>query len=115
MRYLKPSRVLSSYFDELKMKLTESQLRNVIHQVLIEDASGPSALKKASSDVIMAINEENPAAFWNAFSEIIEGLAGTVSHAPGADNLERKKFIEAIKPVWRLTRQLAQINRTSAK
>lgn len=93
------------------MKIAESQLRGLIRQVLIEDAQGPSILKGSSTDVIAAINDNDPAAFWEAFSSVIEGLAGTVELAPGADNLERRKFIEAIKPVWKLTKQLSMANR----
>lgn len=88
------------------MKLTEAQLRSVIQQVLTEDSRGPAALKSAATDVVAAINEENPAAFWGALGEVIEGIAGTIRLAPGADKHERKKFIDTIKPAWNLCNQL---------
>lgn len=93
------------------MKLTEAQLRSLVRQVLKEDVSGPAALKSAATDVVAAINEDNPAAFWNAFSEVLEGLAGTVALAPNSDKRERQKFIETIKPVWTLVKHLALANR----
>lgn len=97
------------------MKLTEAQLRHVIRQVLVEDSGGPSQLKTSSQGVIAAINDDNPASFWQAFLGVLEGMAGTVAHAPAADKLERSKFIEAIRPAAKLCNQLRNAYSQQAK
>lgn len=56
------------------MKLTESQLRGLIKQALIEASEGPAVLKNASTNVVAAINEDDPAAFWGSVEGVIEGL-----------------------------------------
>lgn len=97
------------------MKLTEAQLRSAIRSVLTESAEGPTQLKQGAQSAIAAINDDNPASFWEAFLGVIEGLAGTVQHAPGADNQERSKFVETLRPVAKFCNQLRNAYRQQAK
>lgn len=65
------------------VKLTESQLRHLVEQVLAEDVNGPAVLKAASGKVIAALNADNPATFWSAVSELLEGLIMSMDLVPG--------------------------------
>ncbi len=83
------------------MKITESQLRKLIRQTLVEGSEGPAHLKQSATDVIAAINEDNPAAFWQSVEGVLEGLIMVMQHTPGADNKQKQQqasqFIEAAK------------------
>jgi BRCT domain type II-containing protein len=64
------------------MKITEQDLRKMVRRVLSEEA-GPAVLKKASTAMIQAINDDNFVAFWTAISSVLEGMIASLDHVPG--------------------------------
>lgn len=82
------------------MKISQKQLRQIISEVLVEgiplveDANGPSVLKNAAGSVIAALNEENVPAFWNAVSDVLEGLVMVMDMVPGDPAVASKQADE---------------------
>ena len=75
------------------MIITEKRLRQLVkeeyssvicdrHAALLKEDSGPETLRQASTGVIKAINDENPALFWSSIANVLEGLVMSLDNAP---------------------------------